>query len=235
MQISRKDGSNLSPTEASMIAMHYGGYIDDLEKMRAYGDLRKMTNYFGKQHEKHRHHFGYHTSVLITWRDYIADCRRLGLNLSEESVLFPRNLHRAHQNTIKQIKVKEDEMLNKKIRARLKSLEKYSFEHEQTGLMLRPAADSKELINEGKGLNHCVGTYAQRYASGETNIFFVRKISEPDKPYFTVEVKYNEVRQVRGKNNCTPGEDVNEFMDAFINQRLRPENKKGKVKSAVPA
>lgn len=233
LQMSKKDGSNLTPAEATEVTRVYSAYINELEKLLKYGGLRKITSYLGKQNEKHPKYFVSQTSALITWRDYISDCIKLEMNLSKARVLFPRNLHRAHQNTIKQVKVKADEILNKKIIARVKSLGKYRFEH--SGLMIRPAESSNELIAEGKALNHCVGTYANKYAKGETNIFVIRKISEPDKPYFTVEIRQDMVRQVRGKNNCNPSKDVSEFMTLFTEQKLNREKTKIKVKTAVPA
>ena len=44
----------------------------------------------------------------------------------------------------------------------------------------------KEIEDEGRILSHCVGGYAERHAMGKLSIMFLRKVSEPDKPYYTV-------------------------------------------------
>lgn len=116
--------------------------------------------------------------------------------------------------------------------ARVKALEKYSYENKSLGILIRPAASTKELIEEGKALCHCVGGYASRYASGATNILVIRKINEPDKPYFTLELNRGAIVQVRGKHNCAPTGEVKKFIKAFELAKL---NKKGKDKKSIPA
>ena len=70
-----------------------------------------------------------------------------------------------------------------------------------------------DIAYEGKALSHCVGGYAERHAKGALSIMFIRKKSEPDKPYYTMEVSADgKIVQVRGKRNIAPGEDV----DALI-------------------
>lgn len=60
----------------------------------------------------------------------------------------------------------------------------------------------KEIEDEGRILSHCVGGYAERHAMGKLSIMFLRKASEPNKPYYTVEVsKYGGIVQCRGYRN----------------------------------
>ncbi|RJQ25542.1 MAG: hypothetical protein C4589_11120 [Peptococcaceae bacterium] len=101
------------------------------------------------------------------------------------------------------------------------------------GLLIRPAQRSDELIAEGKALNHCVGTYAKRYADGENILLLIRKISEPDKPYYTAEVRNRRVVQIRGIDNCHPDNQVKEFIKVFEAEKLQ--NKKVKSRVRIPA
>jgi len=231
LQLSRKDGSNFSVKEAYEISKTYKYYLDDIERAQNYCQLRKLMNYLDKQYNKDDKHYYHKSYVLTTWRDYINDCIKLKLDLKKEAVLFPKNLYQAHQNTIKQIKIKEDEALNQKIKVRLEKLnKKYYFEYQ--GLMIRPAQSTLELIEEGKALNHCVGTYAKQYAEGKTDILFIRSMEDPSKSFYTVEICNNTVLQVRGKNNCPPDENINVFMEAFKSEKL---GKEKKTKIRVPA
>ncbi len=228
LQISKKKKWNLSLLEVSDIAHTYEHYyFKELQEMLVYGSIKKILAYLNKQ-ASHLNP----AQTLLTWRDYIADCKKLEMDLTNESVLFPRNLYQAHQNTIKQIKIKADKALNKKIRARLKELRrKYYFEYQ--GLMIRPAESSNELIDEGKALNHCGGTYANSYASGDIVLLLIRKLSEPDKPYYTVEVKGQKVTQARGLKNCDPEKAVKEFVEAFKAEKLQV--KKTRQQIRIPA
>jgi len=229
LQLSIKDGSNLSINEIADLKDKYNFDFKALQKLLKYTTLKKVNAYTKKQYplkvEGKRHYYNA-GQVLNTWRDYIADCVTLEMDLTQECVLFPKNLYNAHQNTIKQVKVKADETLNKKISLRAKSLEKYCFE--DLGLLTRPASSPLELIEEGKALHHCVGTYANGYAAGDTNIFVIRKTSDPDTPYYTMEIRQDRIAQVRGNRNCAPDKDVARFIDTFTEQKLN--KKKARVK-----
>ena len=61
----------------------------------------------------------------------------------------------------------------------------------------------------------------------------VRKASESDKSYFTIEVQNNRIIQVHGKNNRSPSEDVTEFIEVFKSEKL--DKKETKVRIKTPA
>ena len=83
------------------------------------------------------------------------------------------------------------------------------------GLLLVVPKDADEIKAEGAALHHCVGTYVERVAKGETNIFFVRKEEEPDVPFFTMEYKNGQVVQCRGSHNCGMPSNVKSFVNEF--------------------
>ncbi|MGG4397219.1 PcfJ domain-containing protein [Paenibacillus thiaminolyticus] len=192
----------------------------EIKALERYATPEAIVKYVLKQANRRDTARYYHGagSILRDWRDYLVECRELGMDLNNEGVLFPNNLHAAHQKTSAKIKFKRDEALDKQIRERAKKLKKFEFEC--NGLFLRPAASNKELFQEGKELEHCVGSYARRYASGGTNIFFVRKTEEPSKPFYTMEVSGGMVVQCRGYKNCSMTPEIREFVDQFISKKL---------------
>jgi len=231
-QFSIKDKSNLSFEEIKEIQDNLAyTHFREVQSVHKYVSLRKILNYTKQQVKKYPEQFNYKYSVIIAWKDYIADCIKLEMNLKDGQILFPKNLYTAHQSTISQVKVKVSEQFNLKIVKRAKALEKYKFEH--NGLLIRPVESSKELIKEGEVLHHCVGRYAERYDNGETNIFVIRKADKLDKPYFTLELRKNVIIQIRGKNNCNSDEAVNEFIKVFKDEKLS--EKKSKSRISVPA
>lgn len=235
-QDAKKQNWGISIEEVIKVSTKYLSYYDALKNLTKYCSMKKLLNYLSKQYikfngtDKDRNYYS-EGNVISTFRDYIADCKFLGMDVTREQGLFPKDLYTAHQNSIKQIKLKADKTLNLKINARMKSLEKFNFQY--NGLMIRAAESSNELIEEGKVLCHCVGTYAGRYARGETNILFIRKISELNKPYYTIEVSKNKIVQVHGKNNRSPDRDVTEFISAFTEEKLNNQVQKNKIK--IPA
>ena len=74
------------------------------------------------------------------------------------------------------------------------------------------------MIDEGRELHHCVATYAKRHASGQTAIFFIRHINEPDKPYFTLEFDFKNmcVRQNSGLRHCERTQEVQDFEEKWV-------------------
>ena len=92
---------------------------------------------------------------------------------------------------------------------------KDAFQIKGKGLLLVVPKTADEIKAEGAALHHCVGGYVDRVARGETNIFFVRKSAEPDKPYFTMEWNNNHIIQCRGSHNCGMPPEVEAFVKAF--------------------
>ena len=80
--------------------------------------------------------------------------------------------------------------------------ERVCLEFSADGLLIRQPHSLKEIEDEGRILSHCVGGYAERHAMGKLSIMFLRKVSEPNKPYYTVEVsQYGGIVQCRGYRN----------------------------------
>ena len=77
---------------------------------------------------------------------------------------------------------------------------------------------SEDLIRESAKLNHCVKTYADKYANGLTNIFLVRKRENVNEPFYTLELTDNGIKQLRGNNNCKPTNEVVEFINKWANK-----------------
>lgn len=57
------------------------------------------------------------------------------------------------------------------------------------------------IINEGKNLNHCVGSYINRILQKFSFIVFLRKLDALNNSYITIEIKENTITQIAGKNN----------------------------------
>jgi hypothetical protein len=239
-QISQKDGSKLSWQDAAtlsdLIEKHN---LDDVQKLTQHLTIPEMKKYFAKQlqrdNEKKRRTYTSGMTIFRDWRDYIKECNELGIDITKESILLPRDLHAAHQETSQRIKHIRDEKVAAQIKEREKILKEFCFEHNE--LFIRPASTGEELIAEGKELKHCVGSYAKRHAEGETTIFFIRQKAKPEKPFFTLELKIEKISQgflykivqCRGKENCGMTSQVKSFVDTFQEKKLKPK-KRAKVR-----
>lgn len=193
------------------------------------GSVAKICEYVKRQQERKnpKEPLYLPAYIVLDWNDYLHECETLGLNMRDTAVLMPDNLERAHRNTTKQIKIKADELLNKQIAARQKSRQSFNFA--SGNLLCRPAANSDELVAEGAALNHCVGSYAKKYAKAETHIIFIRRADAPDVPFYTMEVSTGfDVVQVRGLRNCGVTPEVDDFVKHFKAEVLRKLKRKAR-------
>lgn len=153
-------------------------------------------------------------------------------------LIYPRNLEAAHDRATKLKNEMANRASNEKIAANAKKNAWLTYSDEETGLLIRPVQSKDELIDEGKKLSHCVATYAGAIERGETTILFIRHISAPEEPFFTLEYKDGKVNQNRGKKNCDRTPEVVAFEAKwiqYINELLKENNNGKRIRNQVPA
>ncbi len=225
-QKARKIGLRMGIAESLIVAdLEMPIFQDYVREFKKITTEKEIYKYILKQirHEGNRYKVA--STVLTDWRDYYKQCLELKIDVREEKNLFPNNLFTAHTKLTKRIKMKKDQGINEKIAQRLPTLEKYRFEYK--GMILRPATSTMELFEEGRVLEHCVGSYSRDYADGMTDICLVRKASNPDEPFYTMEIKKGTVTQCRGHKNKGMTPEVREFVEKFISKKL---TKKSRIK-----
>ena len=166
------------------------------------------------------------------YHDYLQLAAGLGYNLDDDWILYPKNLKERHdqlteeQNERKvELEKESDDKKDRKLKRTIKRKGWTRYEMETEELLIRLPECTHEIRKEGNAQHHCVATYMDRMVAGETCILFIRKKEEPDKSYYTVEVRDDEVIQVRGKYNVAPSEDVEEFMKIFKKNLRKVERK----------
>lgn len=165
---------------------------------------------------------------VLDYTDYISWLKEL--DCLSKFTLFPCDFQKAHDERAKEVaerrdKIKMEELkkFNRKLKLQEKKLEKAlqsggSFEKGIEGLMIRLPLALEELDKEGSTLRHCVSTYKQRVQNGETTIFFIRRLSDPDTPFYTLEWNHGSVVQCRGYRNCDPTPEVKALINVFTEQ-----------------
>ena len=73
----------------------------------------------------------------------------------------------------------------------------------------------KDVQNEGAEQHHCVASYVKSIIAGRTQIVFLRKNNEIDKPLITVEVNNGKITQAKGSYNRSIAEDEMKFLGQF--------------------
>ena len=156
------------------------------------------------------------------YHDYLQMAAVLGYDMNDPYVLYPKDLRERHDQLIEEQEERKAKLQGKKddekdgmLSEAIKRGGWTIYEMETDDLLIRLPKRVREIRREGQSQHHCVATYIDRMVSGETCILFIRKKAEPQESYYTVEIRGEEVIQVRGKYNKDPGEDVVKFMEIF--------------------
>ena len=158
------------------------------------------------------------------WTDYMWHCKELGYDVGSREVMYPRDFAAAHRDISQEYVLHCDEIEAVKMAEKERQYAECAaylapFEFSADGLSIRPCASRLEMKAEGDSLHHCVGTYFERAAIGETNIMFVRREAEPDKPFYTLEMKIKgtkiSIEQCRGVHNAGMTSEVERFVEAW--------------------
>ncbi len=198
---------------------------DELERCLKHTSAHKLIRYL--QEQSRGENFStrvYYRSTPITlafglYKDYIRFCEDLEYDLTDDFILYPRHLKEAHDRASEMFSKRRTEIYNQKIAAEYAGLLK-QYRMTRNGLMIVPPKTAAEIVEEGHALHHCVGGYVSRVANKECVILFLRKKEDPDKPFYTIEVRDGEVHQIRGHDNCDPSPKVEAYMKVWKNKKL---------------
>ena len=230
----------------------YGGKVTDTEirlvlqskvdiqlwsRATTYANAGRILKYIKNQTDKRKEKNPDKRSIsqndtAQAYRDYLQECEQLHLDLHDKEILFPKDLTAAHNRTMEQVKFEKNKADQEKFQKAVEKLEKFAWGEGE--FFIRPAREQMELTAEGKALHHCVGGYIKRMAEGETAIFFLRKVSEPDKPFYTLELQKKRVIQCRTEHNASYDRkpDVKKFVDMWMEKVVKKGGKK-KAKEAA--
>lgn len=168
------------------------------------------------------------------WLEYLDWCKKLKYDLDNMFIYMPTNFKKVHDRTYKEYQEQQDRIAAEERKRREREAAKRmkrikqamedifnknagvdAFSITGKGLMLMVPKSADEIKAEGTALHHCVGTYVERVAKGETMILFIRKIDAPDEPYYTMEWNGSKVVQCRGFKNCDMTPEVKAFTQVF--------------------
>lgn len=202
--------SGIKPEDIAVLRKACGGDWYEVRPILERGaNIMRAARYIAKQKRKFKDPKG-----LLDFR-YLADYWDMaaanGDDMTDDKIRYPHKLTSAHDNAMALKVEKESAAMQEKFDKRYAELEKYCYS--SGGLSIHPARSQREMIMEGKRLDHCIGGYANRHAEGETSIFFIRRESDPETPFYTLEldVKTLKVRQNRGYKNCARTKEVQAF------------------------
>ena len=139
--------------------------------------------------------------AIDTWKDYLSMFEEYyGYRPKKKEDKFPESLKKAHDLLSMYILRKNENSEDESFSAMNEKWKKLNFSDDKFCISMPET--STELKLESKELGHCVHTYSSYIRNGHCIILFLRKVSEPDKPFFTMEFDCcDRLVQIRGKSN----------------------------------
>lgn len=167
-------------------------------------DLKTPYIWFTKCIEYLKKTFGSNIFISIhTIMDYKRMCDELGIKFDKSPEYIVQNhdmvakLYRETQARLEKEKRKREEQGALKI---IDECKKYNFEDDE--FFIKSVENRNDITDEASQQHNCVASYWSRVSRGETMIFFMRKKSNPEKSYVTVELTYDlRIRQAYLKGN----------------------------------
>lgn len=197
-------------------------HLKQVEVNKLFRDCLK-TNYKVdkiKIYEYVKNKLGYYWG---SYRDYWNACVELGLDMRDTKNSMPKDFVTMHDIRIDEyasLKATREAEQRKEFNNKLaKIAEEYAIEIPSDKYEIILPHSKTDFLREGTALNHCVGRmgYDTKMYDGKILIGFIRKKSEPTKPFYTTE--YNladkKIVQIHGKDNRSAPKDVKEFVEAW--------------------
>lgn len=198
--------------------------------------LNKMVRYLERQRIKN----GYDPKqILGYYRDYLSMAKERGMDLQDDIVRLQPDMMKYHNRYVEEKEREKNEKRYAEVNKKFKQIardylkNKALFEYQDKNYIVLIPRNAADIVREGQLQHHCVGssdTYMKSMNERKTFIVFLRKKSDPEKPYYTVEIKHDaRVLQSYAAYDRQPDlEKVKKFEEKWIvevNKRIKEDKK----------
>lgn len=180
----------------------------------------RLLNYL----QKNKQYYDY-------YMDYFNVMIEIGSRPIEDLTIYPKNLVEAHDKAVDLLNEMKRVIEVENAIARSKEMEILEWQNDEY-IVIAPTCP-EDLIHEGNILSHCVGSKREieNYYSRRKDILFIRKVSEPTVPFFTMTHRKGKITEINGyKNHKTDRSEIKKIMnDVYlpaIKERIKNEKRK---------
>lgn len=186
-----REESSISDLRAAMDT------IVELYNNYNYKDVKRLALYLARE-VKLEQGIPTAANAASTLRDYVRMCKDMEVEPKEK---FPKSLKKMHDIAQMNHKAKTDEIKNRQMKEVVESEDYRSLTYKKKPYAIVAPQDAADLIKEGSSLSHCVASYVKDVIDKRCKILFLREEDKLDQPLVTIEVRDNNIRQVRGFGN----------------------------------
>lgn len=155
---------------------------------------------------------GYSIATYIDYLNMMNEVYQADFN---ELMAFPKDLIKAHDDAVEKFNALTHEKEVEQWKTVKSSIMKYAYQNGKYAIVIPNSI--QHVLNEGKALHHCVGSYVPKIVEGKTTILFIREFDNINKPFYTLEYNNNSVIQCRGMRNETAPVEIKEFLIEWEN------------------
>lgn len=187
-------------------------YFDDFMKLTKnhYNNQKKLLLYLTREIKLHQGIERYDNG-LTTLRDYIN--MMVAMNLSFEK--YPKSLKKSHDIAMLNYRVMTNEREKVQFANHVEQDEYKKLEFKSGIYRIISPKEPKDLIEEGNNLSHCIASYVKEVINGRCKIYFLRTKDELDKSLVSIEVRNDNIRQVKGFANRQPSKMEKDIVDKW--------------------
>ena len=200
---------NLTYNELEVLQVIKHKNIRNVKKLSKLDNFKELSTYLDMEKALSN---GLNETNEHLYKDYLDFAKRLHLNMKDKRGLYPTDIVKSHDELMHQVETIENQEIIEKIKIRYGELKQLSYHDDK--YVVFPVPSLSDLIRESEVQDICIRSYNERYANGETNLFFMRSIKNVNKPLVAIEVKDGRIMQSRGKRNNVP----TRMQKAFINK-----------------
>lgn len=149
--------------------------------------------------------------------DYVHMCQLMNVSFEK----YPRSLKLRHDMANKNLKIQISDIEAKEMEFILNSVEykNLAFDNQKYDYVVIKPSSYQDIIEEGKNLHHCVGSYVDFVSKKKTKILFMRLRAEITKSLVTLEIRDGELRQYAGSCDRNVTEKEMEFLKIYCKEK----------------
>jgi hypothetical protein len=154
-----------------------------------------------------------HRAALTEWYDYLIMAKKLSMDLTQKSLMFPASLKKEHDIAVFAYNALKQEVDAKKF-AETAAINKKKYEYSRGEFMVVIPQTPEDIIEEATKQHNCLRSYIERVRDGTTTVAFIRRKMDPRESYVSVEIYEDRLAQVKLAYNKNPNDEaLNEFIE----------------------
>lgn len=150
--------------------------------------------------------------------DYLDMMQKITYQSLRAIPMFPTSFKEAHDEAVLLTQSIISPMENGIFAELSKNWVDLEYENENGEYAIIRPQKEEDIISESLALNHCVNNYIPQIINQERIIMFIRKKSNKNKPFVTMEIVGNEITQAR-KNSNLDAPEVVDFLSAYCKEK----------------